>query len=168
MEKEKVGLKIEKATIITKDGTILQEIIGENHMVDVRNISKETFKNNILTHNHPMGGNFSTEDINSFLELDLYELRASTDNGTVYSLRKGNGKVDSIGFAKAFVKADPKGYTNCSQRLQNDIKSGKINYNSLPYSEKGMYAVIKAGNRNINDWLKENASKYGFIYRKEE
>lgn len=167
VEKAKMDLKNEIGTIISKEGTIIQEINGANHSVDVSKISKEKFKNNIFTHNHPMGGNFSTEDINSFLEYDLYELRASTNNG-IYSLKKGNGKVDSVGFAKAFVKDDPKGYTNCSNRLQNDIKSGKIDINSLPYNERGIYAVIKAGDRNMDEWLKNNAKKYGFIYKKEE
>jgi hypothetical protein len=168
IEKNKIGSKKEIGTIISHEGTVLKEINGESHSVDVQNEDKNLFKNNIFTHNHPMGGNFSTEDINSFLEYDLYELRASTDSGVVYSIRKGNDKVDSIGFAKAFTQANPKGYTNCSQRLQNDIKSGKIDINSLPYNERGMYATLKAGDRNMDDWLKENAKKYGFVYKKEE
>ena len=166
-EKEKVGLKYEEGTIISRDGTILEKIEGAEHSINIEKIPENRFKNNIFTHNHPMGGNFSTDDINSFLNYDLYEVRASTDSGVLYSLRKGNGKVDSVGFAKAFSKDNPKGYEASNKRLQNDIKSGIINPKTLPYNERGVYAVLKAADRNLHDWLTENAPKYGFVYRRE-
>lgn len=168
VENSKIGLKHEKGAIITRNGTLLEEIGGVEHSIELSDKQKSYCKNAIFTHNHPLGGNFSSEDIYSYLELDLYEIRASTDSGTCYSLKKGKGKVDSISFAKAFIEANPKGYSNSLQRLQNDIKSGIINPQSLPYNEKGMYAIIKAGDRNMDDWLNKNAEEYGFIYTKED
>ena len=73
-EREKIGLKTEIGTIISRDGTILEKLDGAEHSIEVKNIAKEKFKNNIFTHNHPMGGNFSTDDINSFLNYDLYSM----------------------------------------------------------------------------------------------
>ena len=64
-------------------------------------------ENGILTHNHPENNPFfSKEDINSFVDNDLHQMRATTsDNGT-FSIKRSYGrKQDGNGLKSAYEKA---------------------------------------------------------------
>lgn len=160
-ELSKVGLKYEVGTIIDKEGNVLDTISGESHAVDLNEEQLRKCKNAIFTHNHPTGFCFSSTDLYSYLNNDLYELRASTDSGIVYSLRKGDGKVDGIGFAKQFVKDNPNSASNTYKELAIQAESGKI-----AGRPTGM-DLLRINGELMDKWLEENSKKYGFVYKKE-
>lgn len=159
VERNKIGLKYEVGTIIDKDGNVLVEVGGQEHAVDFNEKQLKQMKNSIMTHNHPTGFCFSDTDIYSYVQNDLYELRASTDSGKVFSIKKGSSKVDKIGFIKAFENEQPVAVSKIYKEFSNQINSGII--------DKTPKGLLKCHGDLMSKWLKENSEKYGFIYKEE-
>lgn len=167
IENDKNGLNYEVGHLLDKDGSVLYEIVGEEHGVNIEDYMIPDCKNAIFTHNHPTGFGFSQNDILSFLEYDMYEIRANTYDGKVFSLRKGNSKVDTIGFANAFYKEKPTNGGVVLDYIEKEINSGKITNSTLSKihtNEDWTKFTIGQRDKLVNEFMKNNASKYGFVY----
>ena len=156
VEESRRDLVHEVGTIINRKGEIINVTGGEDHGVDV---PEELLKDNIFTHNHPSGGCFTSSDINEAIKTELYELRASTPQGTYFSLKR-NGKpiddsiVSEYADVASFIKAD--------EAIAADYKKGIITRKEM--EEKGYQLYVEYQSKAAQAWLKENAEKYGFTY----
>ena len=156
VEESRRDLDHEVGTIINRKGEIINVADGEEHGVDV---PEELLKDNIFTHNHPSGGCFTGNDIKEAINTELYELRASTPQGTYFSLKR-NGKpiddsiVDEYADVTSFIKAD--------EAIAADYKKGIITRKEM--EEKGYKLYVEYQSKAGQAWLKENAEKYGFTY----
>jgi len=92
VEEAKRNLNYEVGTLISPDGRVIKEYGGEAHGINIPETDNPLFEGNIFTHNHPGGGNFTVQDIKTFSENKLYEVRASTPQGTY--IRKGRYNYD--------------------------------------------------------------------------
>ncbi len=81
------GFKSKKAvTSGAEDYVRIADLFGKGVKLTKERI--EQLKDAIITHNHPNNSRFSNDDIKTFLEFELQELRAIGDNGIIYSLKK--------------------------------------------------------------------------------
>ena len=116
----------------------------------------------IFTHNHPSGGCFSSQDISEMMKANLYELRASTPQGTYHSLiRTPAAKLDSD-FAEQFAKQSS--IMKAMKQVEEDMKSGIVSKQTI--KDRGFDIYVDYMSRNSEKFLEENASKYGFKYTK--
>lgn len=159
IEKGRIGLQSEELTILSRNGEVLKELRGGENYVDAGEY-RDLMKNAIVTHNHPMGDNFSSGDIEEFINSDLYEIRASTSN-VVYSLKKGNNKLNKD-IASDYGKVN--GWNYASEKLNEKIKNNTLGYipseNPVRFNldRQALSAEYKS------KWLKTNAKKYGYTY----
>lgn len=157
IENSRRKLNYEVGTIIDLKGNVLEVTEGGDHEVTPSNI--ELLKNNIFTHNHPTGGCFSTNDIKAFIETGPFEVRASTPQGTYYSLKRTDKAINND-LIKDYEEA-----TNSSKAyaLFNDkIRSGVISGDEM--KSKGFKLVVECMAELGHAFLKENALKYGVVY----
>lgn len=167
IEDDKRKSDIEIGHILDKDGSLLYEVKGIEHEVNIEDYMIPDCKNAIFTHNHPTGFGFSQQDILSFLEFDMYEIRANTPNGKLFILRKGNGYVDTIGFTETFYNKKPTNSENVINYLKNKVKSGNISQkeiSKIKTQKDFQNFLIKQRDELVYDFMKENANKYGFVY----
>lgn len=159
VEEKRRGLKHEVGTIIDREGNIIAEFQGEEHSVSV---DDGMLKDLIFTHNHPSGGCFSDGDIENMIADGLLELRASTPQGTYYSLvRTANADKNST-FAYDYKKANS--IVTATKQVQEDLKKGIITKQDM--KDKGFNLYIEYMSKNAENFLAENAAKYGYIYTK--
>lgn len=159
VEEQRRGLDHEVGTIIDRNGNIVKVIEGEEHSVSVED---GTLKDLIFTHNHPSGGCFSDGDIENMITDELLELRASTPQGTYYSLiRTANADKNST-FAYDYKKANS--IVTATKQVQEDLKKGIITKQDM--KDKGFNLYIEYMSKNAENFLAENAEKYGYIYTK--
>lgn len=161
VEQARKGLTREELSIYSKDGKLLLEMQGEDNHVDARQY-RDLMENAIVTHNHPMNDNFSSGDIDEFVNSNLYELRASTNDKT-YIIRKTNAKGNSK-IKEDYNKVNSESWNYASQKLQEKAKNNTLGYN--PRENPARYnkerQLLKAEYKS--KWLKENAKKYGYTY----
>lgn len=157
VEEERRGLDYEVGTIIDLDGNIINVTSGQSHSVSP---PEELLKGNIFTHNHPGGGCFSQGDIESFVSSGLFELRASTPQGTYYSLRVKDGETINADIVKGYNTA-----TNVSkmcEAIREDFKSGKISGEKA----RDFTTVLEYKTIYGEKFLEEEAGKYGLIFER--
>ena len=116
----------------------------------------------IFTHNHPSGGCFSDGDIYGMLNDKLLELRASTPQGTYYSLLRTSKSNFDITFADEYKEAIS--YKNAVKAVTEDLKSGAITEKDVKSRGFGLYVeyMSKAGEK----YLEKNAENFGYIFSK--
>ena len=138
-------------------GTILDEkgnIVWQGSQGEYSSVSPPSglVKDNIITHNHPMDGTFTPDDIYSFIMEQGLELRASTTMGVTYSLRR----TETI---------DKSFYINYVEVVNEHIEPIKAEARSLGLSklESDRYLARKL-TKILDPWLLENSYEYGFIY----
>ena len=155
IEKSSQHLDYEVGTVITPDGTILTSNDGGNSEVYV---DKSLLKGNILTHNHPKGSMFSTDDIKGFIEGELLQLRASTPSGKVYVITRIKDWVKP-NLLQDYKKAGTRG----------SIGEREVQRKFEEYSEflSDYDALKKAFWEYKEDWLYENAHKYNVKFEVE-
>ena len=84
--------KYETAAVVDKDGYMLLEKDGGVDSVDLSSPTERALmKGNTLTHNHPSGTMFSPQDLGYFAGNELEEIRATTEDGTTFCMRRGEG-----------------------------------------------------------------------------
>lgn len=154
-ESSKIDLNYEVGTILDLQGNVLNITDGQAHSVSP---PEELLKGNIFTHNHPGGGCFSQEDIESFVSSGLYEVRASTPQGTFFSLRVDE-QVDS-GITKAYREAT--GISKCCDAIREDCKSGILTKEEAA----DFNTILKYKSKFGDEFLEDHAKEYGFIYKK--
>ena len=163
IEKNRIGMKSEKLTILSKNGKVLQELDGGENYVDAGEY-RDLMKNAIITHNHPTDDNFSSGDIKEFIDSDIYEIRASTSK-EVYSLKKGTGKLNK-NIKDDYKKEDMNAWNYANKKLEEKIKNKTLGYK--PSEQPARFNVdrqrLKAEYKH--EWFKKNARKYGYIYER--
>ena len=80
------NLKKEQLRVVDRDGNVVMQKQGGKHSVEfTRGEARDNFGGNVVIHNHPDGGTFSTPDLTSF-GYGSTEIRAAAPEGT-YTLR---------------------------------------------------------------------------------
>ena len=163
IEKDRIGLKSEQLTILSRTGKVLKELDGGENYVDAREY-RDLMKNAIITHNHPMNDNFSRGDIKEFIDSDIYEIRASTSK-EVYSLKKGKGKLNK-NIKNDYDKVNLDAFNYANNKLGEKIKNKTLGY--IPRENLRQYNLDRQlfQAEYKHDWLKKNAKKYGYIYER--
>ncbi len=161
VETERRTLNYEVGTVIDRQGNVLNITGGEAHSVSP---PEDLLKNAVFTHNHPSGGCFSDQDLYSAIASELLELRASTPQGTFYSLLRTEKSRDGKIFADEYKKVIS--IVNATKAVQEDLKNGIISKETI--KEKGFKIYIEYMSKLGDAYLSENAEKYGFIYTKGE
>lgn len=117
----------------------------------------------VLTHNHPRGSTFSTEDISLAVESGLKGIRATGKYHT-YQLTLKRDVSEKHDFAIDFgrAQADNKAIVDVEyQKILKEYKMHRI-------SEKEYEHFCDMFNKKLDslnsDWLKENARRYGYKY----
>ena len=159
VEETKRNLNCEVGTLIAPDGRVLKEYSGESHRIRIPMSEIPLFEGNIFTHNHPGGRTFSQEDVVEFAESRTIEMRVSTPQGTFFSLKERGGEVNrSIGRVMQ------------AEEVGSQLKAAQILEESgselAGLSRKAKVYDIMGD--EIDKWLSENASEFGYIYTKGE
>lgn len=132
---------------------------GESSEVGLTPEMIRNARDNVITHNHPRGRNFSMEDIQVAQYYGVRELRATTrDNGT-YVLRR----TYELGKPPAAWQRFALDYQRAFNQTQRIIQ-GRIDRGELGMNPSGWY---REEGRLMGEWLKNNAETYGWKYRKE-
>jgi len=142
----------EDGVVVGRDGRVVLHQRGEKDMVSV---DGRLIKDNIFTHNHLNGMcNLSAKDVISFIADGGYETRVVTPDGRFVSLKRGDG-VTNTSLGKDMEKL----CTN--KRFFDSVILSTI-------KKHGMLADISRANKELeitmNDWLSNNAVKYGYIF----
>lgn len=159
----------ESAAVVDKDGNVLIDKDGSQNMVGFSKMECLMMKDNTLTHNHPGSSMFSTEDCVCFVKNNLQEIRATTREGTTYSLKRGEGYTEDKGHY--FVR-DYNGERIIGHRIaQKDldqrgfremIMDGKITQDQ---ANKEFGRVVT---NYMTEWTSSHASKYGIDFTVEK
>ena len=159
VEEERRNLTHEVGTIIDRQGNIINVTDGQEHSVSP---PEDLLKDNIFTHNHPSGGIFSAGDLEAMIGDELLELRASTPQGTYYSLRRIGAVPKDMEFMEEYKKSC--NYVKACEAVTSDLKSGKLTKEAARQKGYDLYTEYMA---NLGDeFLTNNAEKYGYIYTK--
>lgn len=158
VESGKTTLNHEVGTIVDLDGKVINTTEGEEHSVIP---PRELMKGNIFTHNHPGGGNFTKNDIQSFVADDLHELRASTPQGTYFSLKVASDTpnpkiVDDFESATRVRKA--------INAVAEDYNAGKLSAKEA----RDINTTFKYQSKLADEFLSNHAKDYGYEYTKGE
>lgn len=159
VEEKRRSLDYEVGTIIDRNGNILDVIQGEQHQVSVED---GVLNDLIFTHNHPSGGCFSDGDIHNMITDNLLELRASTPQGTYYSLVRTAKADKNSKFEYEFKKANS--IVTATKQVQEDLKKGLITKQEI--KDKGFNLYIEYMSKSAEKFLEVNAEKYGYIFTK--
>jgi hypothetical protein len=155
-ETAKKDLNHEEGAIVGLDGRLIHTATGGAHEVD---LPAKLIKGNIVTHNHPTAGSaFSVGDIQEFTKSDGHEIRVFAREGRFASLRKGTGEANKA-FAEAMEKElgrDGDIRLTLAGDMRAMKKYGRGNY--------GLPEITQERVNIVNEWMKENAPKYGYIF----
>ena len=158
VEEKRRTLDYEVGTIIDREDNVVEEIGGEAHSVSVN----RNMEDMIFTHNHPSGGCFSGGDIYSMLDDKLLELRASTPQGTYFSLLRTSKSTFDTTFADEYKEAIS--YKNAIKAVTEDLKSGIISKEDV--KSRGFALYVEYMSKAGEVYLTENAERFGYIYSK--
>ena len=153
------SLEYEVGVLLSLDGEIIKEWVGTE---DEISIPIEDFKNkdlwngNIFTHNHTRGLHFSPDDIDIFINVPLLEIRASTPFNMYFSISKKKGL--NLKLYDEMLK-DKVG--SFSKGMEIAVEQG-INFNTKDFINKLYNFRID----HADNWFKNNADKYNYIYEK--
>ena len=153
VEKDIQGLDYEVGGIISKDGKVLKQIDGSSNEVLIEDDADiKLLKDAVFTHNHPNGTCFSNNDIKSFLECDLYQLRATTSKGKTYVLTKIKDFVlPSLAYNyKKSVGLGSEGAQKVQELYSQYVNSGYSGYDAL----------LQAESDYREEWLTKHAKDY--------
>ena len=155
VEEERRILEYEVGTIINRKGEIINVTSGQEHSVSP---PEDLLKDNIFTHNHPLGGCFSTGDIEAFVTSGVFEVRASTPQGTYFSVRRSGEVKEEI--IKEFK--DSTGFVKADEAITAALKSGILT--EKEYRDKGFAIYTEYMSKLAVEFLEENAEKYGIVF----
>ena len=173
-EEEIRDKNVESMFIYDKDGNLLYSEDGDDSNVGTQEMDESLFNDAYVTHNHPdfveddgytyAGGTFSKDDLNTFLGLNIYELRA-VDTKTTYTLRKMAGKAqDSEGFMNAYKTALRIARDDANSHALKIAISRGDNEWTEGYEDKYARFAAQERHRIMDKWFRNNAKKYGYEY----
>ena len=147
----------ERVIAIDAKGKRALEATGTGGEINLRDDDAGKLKNTIVTHNHPLGSTFSPNDVRIALNRAVSEIRVCHEKG-FYSLTR-NFKFGGI---PPHYKNFPADYKAAVTSFEQGAQRRHPNRNRIP-SERDAYR--KEVNSYARSWLKDNAEKYGWIYR---
>lgn len=158
-----------------EDSDDWDKVVQFNHEVEQRVWQDQEING---THNHPENTIFSPEDIEGFEALENHSMRAVLPNGTNYTLireqpRTSNEHIYDEATGEFHRKFEPKHITEAYREAylavyENDYR--KMRNETSPFSPERQQAEVtldKKVAREMEKWLKANASKYGYRFVKE-
>lgn len=110
----------ESAALFDKEGNQLFFKDGQSNFVKFTDEEGAQMKDGILTHNHPRNSPFSIEDVETFLDAELYEIRAVTTDRGVSVLRRTDAK-DAMFDARLFKQEYEYLFTNAARRATQEL-----------------------------------------------
>jgi len=145
--------------LLSPKGNLIKEYGGEAHGIKIPPEDFPLFEGNIFTHNHPGGRCFTQKDILTFADSGAFEARATTPQGTYYSIKEGDGEINrSIGRVMQEEKSGD--YFKAAQIFKElNLKQTGIARENKIYDIMG---------DEVDKWLEENAEEFGYVYTKGE
>ena len=153
----------ESAICVDDNGNVLFNT-SDNHASEVT-FTRDQMKlasGQILTHNHPRGYCFSTEDISTASTLNLKQVRATTPDGRVYVLERKVENASGGMLTRDYAAYRRKTMSNAAEPHSQDYWDGKITNAEFQHRANLTHTRI------MNKWLTDNAPKYGYVFREEK
>jgi len=159
VESAKIGLDHEVGTLLSPDGQVIREYTGEAHGINIPAEDQPLFAGNIFTHNHPGGRTLTVEDIIAFADSGAVEVRASSPQGTYFSLRATGDEVNRT-IGRVMREENVQSYEQAAQAIREraGIESFDLSY------EDFMKMVFDQVADQVDKWLIENAEEFGYTY----
>jgi hypothetical protein len=168
-ENQNRNLTHEVGTVFDDKGNIVKVITSNNNEeIDLTGQNLDYLNGNILTHNHPEGSPISAADIaTAFVTASVAELRATTPNGNVYSLKpnKNFAKDMALKFAEEYNKIPLEAAKSFKNLCKNELAKGTLDKEFLKNNIDNLFKVFAW--KEAEKFLENNADKYGFDYRKD-
>ena len=148
---------------LDRNGSVIfRKSSGAKNYVQFTPSQLEKMKDRVLTHNHPSGSTFSSEDVILMAAHELKGIRAAGKTKTYQLSKKSNSQGNVLAADYKVAMSDNKKITDAKYRkMQKDFKKGRIDYQE--YSEM-LQTLNEELNQLNSDWLKENAKSYGYRY----
>ena len=176
--------EIEYGAYFDSEGNLLLEGVGNadeiefdphemNHKIEQRIWNDEMID---FVHNHPENTIFSPDDIETFEVLEARSERAVLANGVNYTLIRNQPRTSNVltwndktgqfereWEVKKISDAYKKAYSNYRDTEGERLKRerGDLSY------EKRQQMKWDYVTKKMEEWLKKNARKYGYIFRKD-
>lgn len=99
---------------------------GDSNSVRMSILDYKKLKDAVVTHNHPSGGSFSSDDIKFLKTMPISELRVSTDEGT-YFIRKPKNWPKEINTRKKIEEVISDIKNELKPKYQKMYNRGEIN-----------------------------------------
>ena len=159
----------ETAAVVDNDGNILVNKDGGQSHVGFSPMECAMMKDNTLTHNHPRSSMFSEEDISCFVANDMLEMRATTREGTTFSVKRGEGydRIRGAEFYSDFGKSARQARATAQNELDKKGFAEKILRGEITaeYANKEFGKVVT---RELTSFCKSKASDYNLVFSVEK
>lgn len=170
------GKDTETLYVVDADGnSVLNLSDGSVNTVVVPEKERQKLFNSILTHNHPAGTTFSSDDIETAIKCGLREIRACFSAKDQSSNFRENIKADGEYILVRHYDVDSaidsweKGKEFYSDfvkaKQENKLKVDAIYYQSQRTAQDALKCNTML-EHFWDQWLRENAHKYGWYYEK--
>lgn len=164
-EQKNRHLEHEEAYCYDKEGKVLFHNKGNETSVYFSKSDEAKMKDAILTHNHPSHSPFSEGDINTFVKGQLYEMRATTVHGKVYSIRQteNSNPTDGEKFRETFNLLMQQSERKAREEV--DRGAARLLFDLGQFTEKDLddeFCDILA--RELNKKMGDYANMYGYKY----
>jgi hypothetical protein len=152
------NLDHEQLAIIDKNGYVVAAVDGGEHSVGITANAAKHIKGNDVYHNHPNGSTLSTTDVITAGQTGCGSISAvSKNSGKTYTLKAGH-KANGAGLSSAMQKSEGKLIGQWQAKI--DSMKGKKYKSEASWKKQ----VNKHWENIMGDWMKNNASKYGYTY----
>ena len=159
----------ESAACIDNDGDTVFFKDGEEAQVAFDWAESAAMAGRTLTHNHPSSSTFSKEDVHTFVNTEMREIRATTRSGRTYSLSQTKDYTEKKG--RQLDEAFHRKQQEALQHAQNDLDRrgfmGRIMRGEISHDDANV-EFRKVFSGELNKWLMANASKYGVDFHIEK
>lgn len=159
----------ETAAVVDKDGNVLVNKDGGQRSVGFTPMECAMMKDNTLTHNHPRSSMFSEEDISCFVANDMLEMRATTREGTTFSVKRGEGydRIRGAEFFSDFGKSTRQARATAQNELDKKGFAEKILRGEITaeYANKEFGKVVT---RELTSFCKDKAPDYNLVFSVEK
>lgn len=168
-EKRVENLKKEQAIYVGPDGEIFSE--GKGGARGVR-IDHPTVAGYTFSHNHPAEANFSVADVSNFEKYGVKQIRAVSPKITYVleaesPVRKDdNERYFSIAMNKEWQKLDEESLKKRKEINSKAMKMPQGSKEKNDFVQDSYKKLVEWRNKSESDWLKANAPKYGYHYKK--